>query len=55
MVRLILLLTYASIGGDYVDYQIYWNQGASVNSWALLTSSTSFATSYTTSTALTTG
>lgn len=42
-------------GGDYVDYKIYWNQGSSVDSWALLQSSTSFATSYTTSTSLTTG
>jgi len=42
-------------GGDYVDYKIYWNQGALVNSWALLTSTTNSATSYTTSTSIITG
>lgn len=44
-----------SNGGEDVDYKIYWNQGSSVNSWALLTSTTGLSTSYTTTTSLSTG
>ncbi len=42
-------------GGQTVDYKVYWNQGSSVDTWTLLASTTGGATTYTTSTTLTTG
>lgn len=47
--------TQITIGGQTVDYKVYWNQGSTTNTWVVLASSTSGATTYTTTATLTEG